>query len=350
MFEQKSRNGNVLFSGDSPRGALPRVVAPSLEGLTAEVVISPPPTAENLILRLHEKLRASAPRRERRKGEKPELGDEVECDLVVTKDGRIVPDSLRRSVKLQMRPYPHLPGLVEGILTMSVGSSETLDIYLPSNYPITALAGSSVKIYIKLHRAYDIEVRDPEDSEVLSAAGLGTDLEEAMASVAAEIDAEQGEILLVEATDAVLDAMADRVRARIAEELIDAELEQRWKENIEPLFDSESFSESFLTTAREDFLKDEGLREETFRRIKIGLVLGALIEKEKLAPSPEVMENLLESAARDAGITPEQARKALRDDPESARKAAETALYLTAVEFVMARAKVNVLEPPPSES
>lgn len=322
------------------------IAPPSLEDLCVEVIAAPPPTADDLILRLHEKLRAAAPRQERSPQEPTAIGDEVECDLFLTVEGRLVPDSLRWSARLQVQPFPHLPGLMETLLEMGPGTAESFSLQLPRDYPAPELAGREAMGYLLLKRVFGVDMPELDDPVALRAAGLGEGLEEAMETVAAEIDAEQGQELLVEATQAVLETLAERLEDRPAPELVERELSEQWLRVAAPIFSPGSPFVEMADELRGHFLDCPRLREDVSRRIRIGRALGAIVEQEQLTPDVEVMENLLETASAAAGVTPEIAKAALRQRPEEAQTAGETALYLTAVQYVMARAKVEVIDLP----
>ena len=100
-----------------------------------------PPSADELIERLHRTLRAGAPRRERKPGESIELGDEVHCDILTVVDARVVPGGVQHDARLEMREYLHLPGFVEQVLSMTCFSAKSFELPLPADYPAKELAG-----------------------------------------------------------------------------------------------------------------------------------------------------------------------------------------------------------------
>lgn len=205
-------------------------------------------------MRLHQKLRAVAPFRERSPEEGLELGDDAECDLAVMVQGRLLVDSVRSRVRLEIRDFPHLPGLAEGMVGMKPFSARTLSLRFPADYPAPALAGEEARVYVETRRLFAVEMPALEDSEALKAAGLGSCLQEAMAAVGDELDAEMGEELLVQATQSVLDALAERVQVSIPSHVIDAELRQTWKDGGGAFLREKHFSSALTSQAEEDFL------------------------------------------------------------------------------------------------
>ena len=335
-IQQRSRREQYL---------LPKISCPSLEDLRVEVTAPTPPTADELIERLHQRLRAGASRRERKPGESVELGDEIQCDILTVVDARVVPGGVQHGVRLELREFLHLPGFVEQVLSMTCFSAKSFELTLPAHYPAQDLAGKQASFFVELQRAYEIEQVELDDPMALRAAGLGEDIEQAMESLAAHIDEEQGEELLIAATQVVLDALSDRVSEEIPQAAIEEELRQIWQHSGALVLQKQAFSEHILTQAEQDFLQDPSLREQARRRIATGLALGAIVGSHNLAPSEEIMKLLLSSAAEQVGVSEEQAVLSLRQEPLGLQSAAHAALYQTAVEFVMSRTQVVVVEP-----
>ena len=323
---------------------LPQISLPSLDDLKVQVFSPPPPTAEELIEHLYQRLRALAPRRERKPGDPIEAGDEVECDIVTVVDGVVVPGSVKREAVLEMRELPHLPGFIEQLLQMTTFTASTFELSLPDDYPVEGLQGKSATFYVEVRRVFQVEQPSMEDPAALSEAGLGEDIEQAMEAVAAEIDSEQGQQMLVEAAQAVLDTVADRVQDEVPDAAIDEELRQLWQKTDAPVLKGREFSGELVEQALNDFLDDPSLRAQAAHRIKVGLVLGALVREQNLTPSVDIMTTLLQAAADGVGVSFEEARESLAEDPVEAQKATYAALYQTAVEYLMRRAEVEVLD------
>lgn len=322
---------------------LPTVEAPSLEDLEVTIAAAPLPTSEDLIERLHVILRDAAPRRKRSEGEALEMGDEVDCDFLMEVDGQLAASGVQRMPRLEMREILVLPGLIEALVGMTPHSQKTVELDLPRDYPDPALANRRVTFHLRVREAFAVEMPELDDEAALAAAHLGSDIDEAMATISELIDNEQGEQLLVDATEAVLDALASRVTEEVPDEVVDEELRLGWLQGPGALL-GEGFSEEQVEEARVAFASSPVVRADAVQRIKVNLALAALVESERLEPSAEVMTELLEAAALPLDLTLAELKKALASEPAEARKAVEGALYVTAVEFVMARAKVNVLD------
>lgn len=316
-----------------------------MEELRVQVPAARPPSGEELIENLYTHLRAQSPRRERTPGEAIEPGDEVECDIVTLVAGRLVPGGTKAGVRWEMREFVSLPGLLEQVVGMPTGSAKTFALELPDDYPVPSVAGQTATVYFEARRAFQVDPVDMENPATLSAAGLGESFEEALEIVAERLDLEQGEALLVEATQVVLSALAGRVSEEIPPAAIDEELRQVWQKSEGILLGQKGFPVEMAAQAQADFLNDPLQRAQAETRIKLGLALSALIEKEGLRPTEDTMSMLLDNAAAEVGVSSEEARRSLVAEPLFALQAGQTALYLNAVEFVMSRAVVQVIEP-----
>lgn len=321
---------------------LPHVGVPSLDRLHVSVEAPNPPTADELIERLYEKLRAAGARRKRPKGESIQFGDDVVCDLVVVVDGEVVSGGVKRLTTLEMRDYPMFPGLVEAVVGSGFQTHYRLEITLPVEYPVERLAGQLSEIHLLVHEVYQVEQPEMDDPEALRAAGLGDNLSSAMAFVAEEIDQEQGEELLVRATQAVLKEFGKRVLIEVDEELIDQELLRVWQESYDEVLEQIGFDDDLIEQAWSEYVNDSNLRQDAELRIKTDAGLRALIAREELIPDPADMERLLEGAASAAGLEIEAARAKARSLTHFSSDLVRSASHLSAVRYLMSQATIEV--------
>ena len=323
---------------------LPLAKVPSLLGLEVTIDSPAPPTADDLIERLYDRLRSAAPRRERADDESVEMGDDVICDLVVRVDGNLVPGGIKGRASLEMLEYPLLPGLVEAIVGSSKGSELKVVITLPDAYPARDYAGREAEVVVNIHHVYQVDQPAMEDPNALRAAGLGESLGQAMGVLASEIDEEQGEELLLRATQEVLAEFGRRVKVEISDELIDTELLRVWEEHYEDVLVRCGFDDQEIDDAWLDYVEDSSLREETEIRLKTDAGLRAVVEQEQFAPDLQDAKVLLESAAHTLGLSREKASRVLQDRSELSGELVKSALHLRAVEYVMARAQTRIID------
>lgn len=323
---------------------LPKIKAPSLEGIEVDVLAPRLPEAKDLIRRLEKHLHDKASRREREVGEQTAGSDDIEVDLLVFADGVPIASGVQRSLRCWLQQLDYLPGLTEELVGMQVGSAKMVALDMPADSWLDELAAKSLSVYVELKKAWQVEPCEVEDEARLQAAGLGDSLKAALELMADEIDSEQGEELMLVATQTVLAAVAARVTEEVDDELVDIELKAIWNKGPGELLAQPDFDPRLSQVGLQGFLANPSLRSQARERLKINLAMAALIEEENLTPSEEVMDTLIESAATLIGLGADKVRQSLATNKLYATEAVTSALYLTAVGFIMARAKVNVID------
>jgi trigger factor len=116
---------------------------------------------------------------------------------------------------------------------------------------------------------------------------------------------------------------------------------RRWSRAELPHLVEHGFTVEEQNEARDAWLRDAPTRAECERRIKIGLALAAMIEAEKLAPTPAELKETLEIYGEPWGLKPADVEKAATESKQSATELGRLALYLYAVDYVVSKAKLH---------
>lgn len=315
---------------------IPSVAPPSLEDLVIDLDDAPAPTADDLVTRFEEHLFAASPRRERAVGEPLQLGDEVELSVVGYVGGRLLPFSAQRLGPIELAPWDHLPGLAEGVALGEVGQTFTVPIVLDEDYPVPALRGQPARFVVEVLAARAVDRLDEEDPQELARLGLGATLDEVMERVGAELEAEAGEALLVEARDAVLDALAARTALEVPDAAVDDEIERRWAAAEAPLLEERGFSSAEQDEALATWLADPPTRLAVLRHLKLLAALEAVAAAEGLTPDDDELGRLVAEAVAPGAPPPDDEALRTRWLPWARRR--------QAIEHVMARATVRFPE------
>lgn len=320
---------------------LPDVVAPSLEGLEIHVQSPPPVSQDELVARLHDLLYQAGDKRRREPDEAVQLGDEVDIDVLGYAAGKLIPFSARTLV-MELAPLPMLPGLAEGIAGFKVGGGGIVSVRLPDNYPATGLAGLPARFVVDVKAAWEVHPADPADPEQLKKLGLGDTLDAVMDNLAAAIDDEKGQALLIAAAERTLDALAARVTEEIPGEIVNEEIVRQWGGIEGQFLASKGFSDDELREALERWQTDGVTRAEAINRIKAALALKAIAERDGLTVEQEDARDFVRHVFEDTDFKPSAVKNALRTDRTAARAAILTAFQLKVIEHVMAHTRVVV--------
>lgn len=313
-----------------------------LEGLQVEIEDPGPPDSDTLLTRLYQRIRGAAPKRRREAAEPLQWGDQILCDMVALGAGLVIPGGSRQGISWELKPFPNFPGLAEALVGQPSAGRDCFEIRLPEDYPVPWLAGREVCLDFEVREAWQLEMPQLDDPAALRAAGLGEELEQALREVAAEIDEERGEELLVEATNSVLDALCERVLPEVSDQEVLSEVESRWQAEEEPFLRGRGFSEVQIRQALEAAMENPLAQADALRRLRIQKSLARVTEEHSLVPDRDQTESLLTAAADRLGISLSEASRAVATEDGALRSLAWTAQHLCAVEFVMSRAKVEV--------
>lgn len=323
---------------------LPRVEAPSLEGLAVTIARKLEYSEEELSERFDELAQTVAPRQPLAPGEPVSLGDEVVLGLVVLMNGQLVPSGADEALRMVLAPDPSVPGLWEAVAGSSVGTKREIPVSLPEDFPNPELRGAQAVFQVQLKEAYRIEVPDVDSPEFLQALGRGNSFDEVMESIAEDIENDLHEDLSDEAEARVMDLLLERADVLIPSALVDRELRERFESEARALERLEVAPER-REQALQARLKDPAARAAAERHLKLGLVLDAIAERDQIAVSPELREHVVEDLAAAAGRSAEELQAELSRDPASAARVDRIARQLATVAHVMSKVDVQIVAP-----
>ncbi len=348
LLRNKVQQGALARALSTESVALPSVEAPSLEQL--EVTVPPPsPVTQDAVMERFQELRGElAERRGREVGEALAAGDEVRLDIIGLADGRIIPFSVRDDWLTEVAPRPALPGLFEELVGKRVGEAVRIPVVLPADYPAPALRGVEAQFMVEVKAAWERTLPEEESPRLLEALGSGS-LEEGMESIARELAEESVEAQRLEATQRVLDEVAERTRVELPEALVEDEIRRLWGRTEGRLLARRGVPAGDQEGALQGWLEDGGQRLEAARRLRIALGLKALVEREGLKLEEADVHRFLDEVAEELGMERGEVEQALKENRAVARAAAETALHLRAVEYVMERARIHFEGVPAAE-
>ncbi|KFE71273.1 hypothetical protein [Hyalangium minutum] len=326
---------------DLAEAKLPRAKAPSLEGLEVTVPAPKDFTAEQVQQRFLELARPLANERYRYPNEPVAWKDEVLLSIVGFSNGRLVPFSARKEVWLPLLPEPQLPGLYEALVGHTPNKTVAVDVTLPADYPVETLRNMPARFMVQIHAARQVTYPDLESPEFLQALGRGATLAEAMRSVYQQMEQETVQQLGLLAQQRVLDEVAARTEVKVPPELIDREIIARWNASEGITVRELELSPEQQQESLQTWLRDARTRAEVENRLRIGLALAAIRERDGLTLTPERVEALLREHAAAAGVTMEELAQSLRAEPQQMARIDQVAWHLLVVEHVMSRAQVR---------
>ncbi|MBX4199512.1 trigger factor, partial [Candidatus Saccharibacteria bacterium] len=219
------------------------------------------------------------------------LGDEVWIDFAGTdKDGQPVAGADGKDYPLILGSNTFIPGFEDNLIGVKTGESKEFTLTFPKEYGIAALQGKKVTFKTDIKKVQEL-VEPKVDDEFAKKAGAFTTLKELKDDIKKQVKAEKQLQADRDYENELIKKITDKAKVDIPSALIDNQLvhmEEEEKRNL-----------SYRGITWPEHLAQENVTEEQHRerhrsdaetRVKAGLVLSEISEKEKLDVTPEELE------------------------------------------------------------
>ncbi|MBE9537859.1 MAG: trigger factor, partial [Proteobacteria bacterium] len=220
-------------------------------------------------------------------------GDTVNIDYTGTKDGEEFAGGTAQGSDLELGSGRMIAGFEDGIAGMSAEEEKTLSLSFPDDYHSEDLKGAAVEFKVTLNNVKEL-VLAQLDGELFSKYGVEDgDL--------AKFREEIGENMARELKNAINANMKQQVMAAVIDaheslEIPKALLQQEIGAMRQQMF------QQFGGMSKQDLdldslLPDEMFTEKAEPRVKLGLILSEMINKDKLKADPEKVRATIEEMA-----------------------------------------------------
>ena len=215
--------------------------------------------------------------------------DMVNIDFVGKKNGEEFEGGQMTGTNLELGSGRMIPGFEEGILDRKIGESFTLDLQFPEQYHNEELAGQAVQFDIKLN-SVSKQILPEADEEFFRSFGVeeggeGAFREEIINNMTREMKTTSRKKF----KNKIVDAVIELVDIALPEALIMAEVEQLKNQAFQQMGGNKEVDLSMLP--------DEPFQEQAGRRVILGLVLGEVIQQQKLQAEPARVRESVEELA-----------------------------------------------------
>lgn len=247
-------------------------------------------------------------------------GDEVTIDFAGSDtEGKPVAGADGKDYPLLLGSNNFIPGFEDNLVGCAAGDTKEFTLTFPKDYGVSALQGKKVtfKVDVKLVS----EVIEPKlDDEFAAKIGPFKSLTELKDDIKKQVRAEKQLQADQAYENQLIKTIADKARVDIPEVLIDnqiADMEAQEKQNL-----------AYRGQTWEEHLEQEGITEQQHRdrqrpdateRVKAGLVLSEVAEREQVEVSPEDVEirlQILKGQYQDAQMQAELDKPDNRRDIE----------------------------------
>lgn len=220
-------------------------------------------------------------------------GDMVTMDFVGRIDGEAFEGGSAENAPLVLGKKQFIPGFEEGLIGVKAEDERTVTATFPEDYPMKTLAGKAADFEVKV-KAVSKPTKPAIDDEF--AAGLGVEtLDKLKELVSAQIKRDYDQASRLKMKREVLDALDNGDAFELPASLVDFEFENIWREVENNL---KATSKTFADEGKTEDEARKEYRDIASRRVRLGLVIGEIGEKNKLGVSQDELRQALVQRAR----------------------------------------------------
>lgn len=229
---------------------------------------------------------------EEKKG-KAAKGDRVTINFVGTIDGTAFDGGTADDVALEIGSGQFIPGFEDQLIGAKAGDDVTVKVSFPADYGVAELAGKPAEFATKVTKvegAKDAAI----DDEFAKKMGF-EDLSKLKDMIKERMGAEYAQMSAMKLKRDVLDALDKEYSFELPEKLVEAEFNGIWNAlSGEMTRSGKSFADEGTTEeeARKEY------RAIAERRVRLGLVLGRMGEKQGVIVSEQELQNALMNRMR----------------------------------------------------
>ncbi|MCB9685359.1 MAG: hypothetical protein H6735_09995 [Alphaproteobacteria bacterium] len=327
-----------------PQVTLPAIEAPSLEGV--QVIVHGPPEldADTLQLLYQQHLERLAPRRRLAVGEFAEPGDVLMVAMgVFTLEGAALPFTFQAPVELTAGGGWLVAEVPAALVGRTEGELFEVPVVFPDDWPAPWLRGAHAVFRIRVRSVERLDLPDADDPQLLPKLGITLSLNGLMAALRDQWIEERSDELVAAAEHTALDELLGRVDIPIATEAVDAQIWRYWARDEGAVILELGGGEADLHATLASWLRSHDLRRQVERAYRLAALLSAIARRSGIEVRPQDLEVLIAEGAAGAGVDPDVAARAFREDPGQALLLADRALQRRIVRHVLDLAEVRIV-------
>ena len=220
-------------------------------------------------------------------------GDKVKIDFVGKIDGEAFEGGTAEGVDLVLGQASFIPGFEDALVGVKAGEQKTIAVTFPADYQAENLKGKAATFDCIVHEVAKSAVPAIDDA---LAKHLGVDdIAKLKELVKSQIANEYAQISRAKLKRALLDQLDKAHTFALPPSLVDGEFDGIWKQVTQSLEQSgKTFADEGKT---EDGARNE-YRELAARRVRLGLVIGEVGDKNQVTVSQEELRRSLVEQAR----------------------------------------------------
>jgi len=225
-----------------------------------------------------------------------------------------------------------VPGFEDGLAGLKAGEEKDLNLTFPENYQATNLAGQEVLFKIKVNKVSGPELPELNDEFFeqfdVKEGGVEAFRKEVTNNMKRELDS----AIKAKIKDQVMDGLGDNNEVDLPQALIDQEVNRMRQEAVQQFGGGAQFDPSMLPA--------EMFSEQAQKRVKLGLIVSAIVDKNSLEANADKVREAIEEMAS-TYQEPEEVINYYYSNEQQLSQIQNMVLEGQIVDFVLESAKVT---------
>jgi trigger factor len=262
-------------------------------------------------------------------------GDRMTISFLGTIDGVPFDGGKADEVPLEIGSNQFIPGFEDQLIGAKSGDERTVKVTFPETYGVKELAGKAAEFAVKVAKVEAPKESEPDDA---FAKKVGfEDLAKLKETIKERVGQEFGQMTAMKLKRDVLDALDKLYSFELPERLVDAEFNGIWNALSQEMARSKkSFADE--GTTEEDARKE--YRAIAERRVRLGLVLGTMGEKENIQVNEQELQQALLARVRQFPGQEKQVYDYYRKNPQALVELRGPIFEQKVVDLIVSKAKV----------
>jgi len=259
-------------------------------------------------------------------------GDRVTVDFEGSLDGQPFAGGKGERMPIVLGQGRMVPGFEEQLVGLKAGDAKSIDIRFPSDYPTAQLAGRDAKFAITCHEVAELEVPALDEAFAKAFGVADGTVEGLRKEVRENMQRELDETIKRRLKEQVMQALLDANQVELPKALVDEEIARLANDALARM--------GMTDRSRAPDLPREMFEEQARRRVKLGLLVGAVLQEHKIVLEDARVQRMLDDLTAEYGDRA-AALAAYRGNRDVMRQIETLALEEQAVDFLVGKAKVS---------
>ena len=268
-----------------------------------------------------------------------ENGDTVNLDYAGTVDGVAFEGGTAQGQTLEIGSGRFIPGFEEQMIGMQLGEEKDLQVKFPEEYHAENLKGKDAVFHVKVN-GIQTKVKPALDDDFAADVSEFDTFDAYKANIEKELNEQAQKNADVQLENELVQQAVDAADCDIPDAMIEDEIDVMLREmKMRMMYQGFKFEDYLKYTGQTEDQIKEMYRPEAKNRVKMQLVLEAMVKAEGIEPTNEDVEKVIADEAQRMGRDVEEFKKTLSDRQQQYLR--ENAAIRKVVDLVVASAQVE---------